>query len=75
MNTTLIAGPFADPKTARDTAKYLGESNHCAVGFARKDSEGFNTDECDWFVERDNSIVPTTIFGYESKSFMARQYK
>lgn len=59
---------------AQDTARQLG-SQYSAYGVNRKDSEGYTTDEEDWFVEFDDSIMPNKIFGYPIAELMAKQYR
>lgn len=59
---------------AQDTAMQLGQQ-YSAYGVNRKDSEGYTTDEEDWFVEFDDSIMPDRVFGYPIAELMARQYK
>jgi hypothetical protein len=69
-----IAGPFVDRKQAEETANAIG-ANCSAFGIQKTDSEGYCMDECDWYVEQDDSIFSGKIFGYEASQFMARQYK
>ena len=59
---------------AEDTAKQLGPQ-YSAYGVSRKDSNGYTTDEDDWFVEFDDSIMPDRIFGYPIHELLAKQYK
>lgn len=74
MKTVTIAGPF-NRKDAEETCDALGRKNHSVYGIEHKDSEGYGLDVFDYFVERHIDIIPDTIFGYEQKSFIARQYK
>lgn len=64
MTTKTVAGPFGE-QAARDTAKALGDRNHSVYSMAVKDAEGYDTDERQWFVERDESVVPDRILGYD----------
>ena len=73
MTITTIGGPWTKAQ-ADDTARTLGKN--CSVyGIERKDAEGYGTGEFDYFVERDDSILPGKIFGYDEREFMARQYR
>ena len=56
------------------TARQLGPQ-YSAYGVSRKDSDGYTTDEDDWFVEFDDSIMPDRIFGYPINELLAKQYK
>ncbi len=69
-----IAGPFQCRKQAEETANAIG-ANCSVFGTHKTDSEGFCTEECDWYVEQDDSIFSGTLFGYEASQFMAKQYK
>lgn len=73
MALQTIAGPFSK-QGAEDTARALG-NQYSTYSIERKDDEGYGTDIHDYFVERDDSIIPDRIFGYDAKQFMARQYK
>lgn len=69
-----IAGPFKSRAIAEDTAKAIGFN--CSVyGVHKKDEEGFTLDECDWYVEQDDSLPSGKLFGYETNDFLKRQYK
>lgn len=59
---------------AMDTAKQLGPQ-YSAYGVSRKDRDGYTTEEEDWFVEYDDSIMPDRIFGYPIAELMAKQYR
>ena len=59
---------------AMETAKQLGPQ-YSAYAVSRKDSDGYTTDEDDWFVEFDDSITPSRIFGYPIAELMAKQYR
>jgi hypothetical protein len=59
---------------AIETAKQLGKQ-FSAFGVSRKDADGYETDESDWFVEQDDSIESDKIFGYDAKEFLAKQFK
>jgi hypothetical protein len=58
-----VAGPFSETE-ARETARALGETNHSVYSRSRVDAEGYETDERDWFVERDTDAPTSLIFGY-----------
>ena len=73
MALQTVAGPF-DKQAAEDTARALG-NQFSVYGVERKDAEGYGINEYDYYVERDDSIIPDRIFGYDAKQFMARQYK
>jgi hypothetical protein len=74
MAVKTIIGPLSTRKEAETSAKSIGLN--CSVyGVQKTDSEGYALDECDWFVEQDDSIPSGKIFGYDAKEFMARQYK
>ena len=62
-NTTTVAGPLKTQAAATTTAEYLGAANHSTYSRAVKDADGFDTDERQYFVERLNDVVPTTILG------------
>jgi len=69
-----IAGPFNNRQDAEDTAKQIGKN--CSVfGKHKTDQEGFCLDECDWYIEQDDSIPSGKLFGYDMDYFMAKQYK
>ena len=70
---TVVAGPF-DKQDAEDTARALG-IQYSVYGVERKDSEGYGTDEYDYFVERDDSIMPDKLFGYDVNVLLAKQYR
>ena len=74
MAVTTVAGPFKTRGEAEDTAKALG-NQFTPYGTHIKDAEGYTTDDCLYYVEKDDSIAPSTIFGYDAKEFMARQHK
>jgi len=74
MAVKTVAGPFRTNKEAQDTAASLG-AQFSAFGVHRQDAEGFTLDECDYFVEMDDSIMPTRIFGYETSALLAKQYR
>lgn len=59
---------------AMNTARDLGQQ-YSAYGVSRKDSDGYTTDEDDWFIEFDDSIMPNKIFGYPINELLAKQYK
>jgi hypothetical protein len=64
MTTKTVAGPFTE-KAARETAAALGSKNHSVFSRSVKDADGYETDERQWFVERDEAVVPDRILGYE----------
>ena len=74
MTLLTIVGPLSNEKDARDTASSLDEN--CSV-YSRyiKDSEGYDTENRQWFVERDETLPSGKIFGYNAQDFMKRQYK
>ena len=74
MTLQTIAGPF-NRQDAEDTAHALGNKNHSVYGIERKDADGYGTDVYDYYVERDNSITPNKIFGYNIDQLIAKQYK
>jgi hypothetical protein len=75
MACILVAGPFKTRAEAEETASYLGNAQHSVYGNAHVDAEGYTLDTCDWFVERDDTIVPDRIFGYDTQAFLAKQYR
>lgn len=72
MALQTIAGPFSK-QDAEDTARALG-NQYSTYGVERKDAEGYGTDSYDYYVERDDSIIPDRIFGYDVNVLMAKQY-
>jgi hypothetical protein len=69
-----IAGPFHSKGIAQDTANAIGLN--CSVyGVHKTDSEDYTLDECDWFVEQDDTVFSGKLFGYDANDFMRRQYK
>lgn len=74
MTVTTVAGPFKTQDEAKQTAEALG-NQFTPYGVHIKDAEGYTTDDCLYYVEKDDSIASSTIFGYDTKEFMARQYK
>lgn len=74
MPVVTVAGPFAEAE-ARSTAAALGEKNHSAFSRYKTDADGFLTDEKEWFVERDESVVPDSIFGYDWKLIERKQQR
>ena len=75
-----IAGPFYDRKTAEDTANAI-DANQCSVFYRCKRTEHpdgtveYDEDCIEFFVERDDTISPAKIFGYNAADFLKRQYK
>lgn len=74
MTLQTIAGPFSK-QDAEDTARALGSKNHSVYGIEQKDADGYGTDVYDYYVERDNSIIPDKIFGYDVDRLLTKQYK
>lgn len=74
MAQITVAGPF-DEKSARDTAHALGDVNHSVYSRAVKDSEGYDTEDREWFVERDTAVTPALIFGMSWAEIQAKQQK
>ncbi len=74
MAQITVAGPFTEHE-ARDTAKALGEINHSVYSRSRVDAEGYETDERDWFVERDTEAPADRIFGYSWAEIQAFQQR
>lgn len=75
MAIYLVAGPFKDRAEAERTAAYLGDKNHSVYGVHLKDKDGYVSEECDYFVERDDAIVPERLFGYDAQELLAKQYR
>ena len=73
--TITVVGPLKSESEAKETAKSLGAENHSVYSRSVKDAEGYDTNERQWFVERDESVIPKTIFGYKAQEFMSRQYR
>ena len=74
MSLITVVGPLSSETAAKDTAYALG-NQYSVYSRTLKDSEGYDTEERQWFVEQDTSITPSKLFGYDVKQFMARQYK
>jgi hypothetical protein len=69
-----IAGPYNSKEIAQDTAKAIGLN--CSVYAVHKtDNEGYTLDECEWFVEQDETVFSGKLFGYDPNEFIKRQYK
>jgi hypothetical protein len=73
MALITVAGPFNEVD-ARETAKALG-SQYNVYSKYDTDSEGYTLESCKWYVEKDDTVIPDKIFGYESKAFLLKQYK
>lgn len=73
MALQTVAGPFSK-QAAEDTARTLG-NQYSVYGVERKDAEGYGIDEYDYFIERDDSIMPDRIFGYDVNVLLAKQYR
>lgn len=74
MAIKTIIGPLSTRKEAEESAKAIG-ANCSVFGVHRTDSDGYTVDDCDWFVEQDDSISSGKLFGHDEKEFMLRQYK
>jgi hypothetical protein len=74
VKTVTIAGPMSE-SSANETAQYLGIKNHSVYSRAVRDAEGFDTEAREWFVERDNDIVPDRILGYEWSDIQSMQQR
>jgi hypothetical protein len=74
MSAVTVAGPF-DEQNARETARYLGDSNHSVYSRAIRDAEGFDTDAREWFVERDNDAPARTLMGYDWSEIQRKQMR
>ncbi len=74
MATVTVAGPFGE-QAARDTARALGERNHSVYSKALVGADGYETGESHWFVERDESITPDRILGYDWADIQAMQQR
>lgn len=74
MTIKTIAGPFKTKQEANETSQCIG--NNCSVyGMAIKDAEGYDIDDCLYYVEQDDSILSGKIFGYDAAEFLRKQYK
>ena len=69
-----IAGPFKTKKEAVETAEAIG-ANCSWYSRELKDPEGYGTGKDEYFLEQDDSLPSGKLFGYDTKEFMARQYK
>lgn len=74
MTIKTIAGPFYTRDEAEETAKAIGY-NCSAYGRHKTCAEGYTLDDCDWFVEQDDSLDSGKLFGYDTKEFLQKQYK
>jgi len=74
MNTTTVVGPLKTQSEAIETANALGHVNHSVYSRSVKDSDGFDTDERQWFVERDNNAIGK-IMGYDWQHITAMQQR
>ena len=74
MNTTTVVGPLKTESEAIETANSLGQANHSVYSRSVKDSGGFDTDERQWFVERDNNAIGK-VMGYDWQHISAMQQR
>jgi hypothetical protein len=70
-----VVGPLKSRDDAEKTVTDLGSVNHSVYSRAIKDVDGYDTDESEWFVERDMSIVPQNVFGYDWKDIQRMQQR
>lgn len=75
MALITVVGPLKTRKEAEDTAQYLGSKQHSVYSRAIKDNEGYDTDESEYYVEKDDSILPETFFGYTWNQIQKKQHK
>lgn len=75
MSITTVVGPLATEAEAQATADYLGREAHSVYSRAIKDADGFDTDERQWFVERDDSPMPARLFGMTWGQIQAKQQR
>ena len=74
MKLQTVAGPFKIKSEAQNTATCLG--NQAGIySIYIKDADGFNTENLEWYVERDLTIAPCKLFGYPTEEFLRKQYK
>ena len=69
-----IAGPWSKAE-AQETAKELGRQ-YTAFGELVNDADGYADDaasDLNWFIERDDSILPERIFGLTWEEIVAKQ--
>lgn len=70
-----VVGPLHVESEARDTAKALDDANHSVYSKALVDAEGCETEEREWFVERNLDATPPQIFGYDWTEIQRMQQK
>lgn len=75
MRLVTVIGPLATEQEARDTCSVLGDKNHSVYSRAIHDSDGFETDNREWYVERDLDIVPNILFGMSWDEIRGKQSK
>lgn len=75
MPQITVVGPLASQGEAEATADTLGRSNHSVYSRAVKDAQGYDTDEKQWFVERDTDAPPQKIFGHDWSTIQAMQQR
>lgn len=75
MAFIIVVGPLETNEAAQETARALGKANHSVFSRAIKDANGFDTEEREWFVERDTSVLPQYIMGYSWGELNAKQMK
>ena len=73
MNTITVCGPLLDEQAAIETMLQMGRVNHSVYSRSLKDADGYDTDERQWFVERDLTIIPERIFGMTWAEIQAKQ--
>ncbi|MDD2742032.1 MAG: hypothetical protein PHV02_07155 [Rhodocyclaceae bacterium] len=72
MATITVVGPLTTEAEARSTAEVLGLENHSVYSRYLNDSDGYVSEQQEWYVERDDAI-PGKIFGYEWREIQAKQ--
>lgn len=74
MALITVVGPLTTEQAAQETAQFMGIKSHSVYSRTVRDAEGYDTDDRQWFVERDTDIVEN-LFGYDTAQFISRQYK
>jgi len=75
MALVTVVGPLNSEADAHATAACLGSAQHSVFSREVTDADGYGTGEHQWFVERDDSIVPDRIFGYAWADIQAKQQR
>lgn len=80
MNTTVVAGPFDNEIEARETMIMLGDRNHSVFSRAKNKTdengeEYTDFDDCIYFVERLDDVLPERIFGMRWEQLNGIQHK